>query len=160
MYIRKMDFISPRITLYYKGERTHSSIFAGLLTIIVDIICVIFGIVYFLKFIHKLNPQVYYYNRFVEDAGEFPLNSSLMFSFIQIIDTEKNIPDVVDFDILNIIGIEVAIDLYQENNDLSKYNHWLYGPCNNSTDAEGIKELITFDHFTESACIRKFYNKG
>ena len=154
-----MDFLSPTITLYYKGERIHSSFFSGILTIIVYFICLIFGIIYFLKFYNKLVPTVYYYNRFVEDAGEFPVNSSSMFSFIQLIDTEKNIPDVVDFDMLNIIGIEQTIDLYQDDNDLSKYNHWLYGPCNNSTDTEGIKNLITFDHFTESACIRKYYNK-
>ena len=158
MFIRKLDLVSPRITLYYKGEKTHSSLFGGLLTIIVNVICLIFGVFYFIKFFNKLNPQVYYYNRFVEDAGEFPLNSSSMFSFVQILDTEKNIPDAVDFDMLNIIGIELAIDLYQDDNDLTKYNHWFYGPCN-SKDTEGIKELITFDHFTESACIRKYYNK-
>ena len=159
MFIRKMDFLSQRITLYYKGERTHSSFFAGLLTIIVYVISLIFGILFFLKFFYKLNPQVYYYNRFVEDAGEFPLNSSSMFSFIQILDTETNTPDVIDFDMLNIIGMERDINAYRDDNDLTKYNHWLYGPCNNSTDIEGIKELITFDHFTESSCIRKYYNK-
>ena len=154
-----MDFLSPTITLYFKGERIHPSFFAGLLTIIVYIICLIFGVFYFLKFLYRLNPTVYYYNRFVEDAGEFPVNSSSMFSFIQMLDTAKNIPDVVDFDMVTIIGIELTIDLYQDNNDLTKYNHWLYGPCNNSTDTEGIKEIIKFDHFTESACIRKYYNK-
>ena len=159
MFIKKLDFLSPTITLYFRGERNHPSFFAGLLTIIVYCICLIFGILYFLKFFYRLNPTVYYYNRFVEDAGEFPLNSSSMFSFIQLLDTEKNIPDVVDFDMVTIIGFELAIELYQDNNDLTKYNHWLYGPCNNSTDTEGIRELIKFDHFSESACIRKYYNK-
>ena len=96
----------------------------------------------------------------IEDSGEYPLNASSIFHFIQIIDTGKNLPDIVDFDLLNIIGLEETINLYQEGNDLTKYNHWLYGPCNNSTDIEGINELITFDHFTESACIRKYYNKN
>ena len=122
-----MDFLSPSITLYYKGDESHSSIFSGVLTIIVYSICITFGILYAIQFINKTNPQVYYYNRYVEDAGEFIINSSSMFSFIQILDTKKNIPDIVDFDLLNIIGIEETIDLYQENNDLSKYNHWLYG---------------------------------
>ena len=154
-----MDFLSPPITLYYKGDESHSSIFSGVLTIIVYSICLTFGILYAIQFINKANPQVYYYNRYIEDAGEFIINSTSMFSFIQILDTKKNIPDIVDFDLLNIVGIEETIDLYHENNNLSEYNHWLYGPCNNSTDIKGIKELITFDHFTESACIRKYYNK-
>ena len=29
MYIRKFDFITPLITLYYKGEDIHSSLFSG-----------------------------------------------------------------------------------------------------------------------------------
>ena len=159
MFIRKLDLLSPSITLYYKGENSHSSTFAGLLTIIVCLICLTFGIYYVIQYFNKSNPQVCYYNRYVEDAGEFPVNSSSMFSFIQLLDTAKNIPDSIDFDLITIIGLEETVDMYQDHNDLTKYNHWIYGYCNNSTDITGIKELITFDHFTESACIRKYYNK-
>ena len=160
MFIRKLDCLSPDITLYYKGEFSHSSIFSGILTIIVYSICLTFTIVYAINFFNKSNPQVCYYNRYVEDAGEFPVNSSSMFNFIQIMDTVKNIPDIIDFDLITIIGIQETVDIYQEKNDLDKYNHWIYGPCNNSTDTEGIHELINFDHFTESACIRKYYDKN
>ena len=160
MLLRKLDFLSPPITLYFKGENSHSSIFAGILTIIVYSICCAFIVLYAIQFIKKANPQVCYYNRYVEDAGEFPVNSSSIFNFIQILDTAKNIPDPIDFDILTIIGIEQTVDIYQDNNDLTKYNHWLYGNCNNSTDTIGINELIKFEHFTESACIRKYYNKN
>ena len=159
MIIRKLDFLSPSITLYYKGEQSHSSIFSGILTILLCIVCITFGLIYAIQFINKSNPQVYYYNRFVEDAGEFPINASSMFSFIQILDIIKNVPDIIDFQMINIIGIELDIALYHKDKDLSKYNHWIYGPCNNSTDTEGIKELITVDHFTESACIKHYYNK-
>ena len=159
MFLRKLDFLSPQITLYYKGEQSHSSILSGILSVIGYSICLLFAFVYAIEFINKENPQVYYYNRYIEDAGEFSLNSSSMFHFIQIIDTESNNPDVMDFDLLTIIGIEETIDLYQEDNDLSNNNHWLYGPCNNSTDIKGIDKLISFNYFTESACIRKYYNK-
>ncbi len=159
MFIRKLDFLSPSITLYYKGENSHSSIFSGILTIIVYSICLTFGIFYAIDFFNKTNPQVCYYNRYVEDAGEFPVNSSSMFGFVQMMDTKKNIPDVVDFDLVSIIGLQETVDLYEKDSDLTKINHWLYGPCNNSTDIEGIKELIDFPHFTESACIRKYYDK-
>ena len=39
------------------------------------------------------------------------------------------------------------------------FDHWLYGPCNNQSDTEGIADLITFSQFEKSACIRKYYNK-
>ena len=160
MQIRKFDILSLPITLYYKQELSHSSIFGGILSIVAYLICGTFAIMYSLQFINNTHPNVYYYNRFVEEAGEFPVNASSMFSFIQIKDTEKNIPISLDFSILNIIGIELDITLYEQDRDLHKYNHWLYGPCNNSTDTDGIEELITFEHFTESACIRKYYNKN
>ena len=159
MFIRKLDFLSPSITLYYKGENSHSSIFSGIITIIVYSICLTFGIVYAIQFFNKANPQVCYYNRYVEDAGEFPVNSSSMFNFIQILDTQKNVPVAIDFDLISIIGVQETVDIYEADNDLSKINHWIYGPCNNSTDVKGIKELINFEHFTESACIRKYYDK-
>ena len=54
-----------------------------------------------------------------------------MFGFIQILDTENNTPDVVDFDMVTIIGIELAIELYQENNDLTKYTTIVNIPAKN-----------------------------
>ena len=159
MFIRKLDFLSPAITLYYKGDNSHSSIFSGILTIIAYSICFTFIVFYAIQFINKANPRVCYYNRYVEDAGEFPVNSSSMFNFIQILDTVKNTPSPVDFDMLTIIGLEETVDIYQDKNNLTEYNHWLYGKCNNSTDVVGINSLINFQFFTESACIRKYYNK-
>ena len=160
MFIRKLDLLSPAITLYYKGENSHSSAFSGVITIIVYSICLTFAIFYAIQFINKTNPRVCYYNRYVEDAGEFPVNSSSIFNFIQILDTVENIPFSVDFDLLTIVGLEETVDIYETNNDLSKYNHWIYGKCNNSSDIVGLHNLINFNNFTESACIRKYYNKN
>ena len=159
MFIRRLDFLSPPITLYYKGELSHSSIFSGLLTILLYLICLTFGLIYAVQFINKSNPQIYYYNRFVEDAGSFPVNASMMFSYIQLIDKKKNIPDILDLDMINIIGLELDVELYHKDKNLSHYNHWIYDHCNNSTDIEGIKEIINFAQFSESACIRYYFDK-
>ena len=153
------DLLSPPITLYYKGESIHPSIFSGLLSIISYGIIGAFGIYYLVLFFKKENPTSFFYKRYVEDAGEFPLNSSSMFSFLQIYDTTSNTPINVDFDLVRFIGLEETIDTYAANLDLTNYNHWLYGKCNNDSDTKGISYLINFDKFTESACIRKYYNK-
>ena len=159
MFFKKLDTISPPVTIYFKGDLSHSSIFSGILSLIVFLISSFFGIQYAKDFLLHKDPKVYFYNRYIEDAGEFPINSSAIFSFIQIIDTESNTPKQTDFNSLRIIGIETTIDLYKENNDLSEYNHWIYGKCNNNTDTQGIGHLIEFENFTDSACIRKYYNK-
>ena len=159
MFFKKLDMISPPITIYFKGEQSHSTIFSGILTVIIYSISLYFGVLYTIQFIKHQNPQVYYFNRYIEDAGEFPVNSSQLFSFIQILDTQTNIPEDIDFDSIRIIGFEVEINIYKENNNLMDYNHWIYGKCNNTTDTKDISHLIDFVHFTGSACIRKYYNK-
>ena len=159
MFLKKLDMISPPITIFFKGNSTHPSIFSGILTLMVYFVAFYFGIRYSKEYIKHQNPQVYYYNRYIEDAGNFPVNSSQIFSFIQVLDTASNTPAPIEFDSVRIIGLETTIDLYKENNNLSQYNHWLYGRCNNSSDTVGLSYLINFDSFTESACIRKYYNK-
>ena len=169
MFLRKIDMISPPITLSYKGEDKHSSIFSGILTAIAYIIVFIFGVYYALEFINRENPTAYFFNRYIEDAGTFPLNASSMFNFIQLIHTDSNKPVAMDFTAFRIVGFdEVQPDTYTHSDDKTteakrqpiEFNHWLYGPCNNSSDTAGIGHLIDFDYFEQSACIRKYYDKS
>ena len=160
MFLKKIDFLSPPITLYYKGEKSHPSIFSGLLTFVAYVIIFVFGVYYALEFINKESPTAYFFNKYVENAGVYPVNASSMFNFIQMYSTKSDNSAIpTEFDKVEIIGIEETIDNFINNTDLTKYNHWLYGPCNNDTDTEGISYLIDVDYFTESACIRKYYNK-
>ena len=65
----------------------------------------------------------------------------------------------IDFESINIIGMRLQLDFYKKTSkNLTNFDHWIYGPCNNNTDTVGISHLINYDYFTESACIRKFYN--
>ena len=169
MFLKKFDMLSPPITLYYKGDDKHSSIFSGILTLIAYIIIFIFGVYYALEFINRENPTAYFFNRYIEDAGEFPLNASSMFAFVQFVDTYTNKPVPIDFTAFRILGFdEVQPDTYildeahenPQQRHPHEFNHWLYGPCNNNTDTEGIGHLIDFDYFEQSACIRKYYDKS
>jgi hypothetical protein len=47
MFLRKVDFISPPITIFYKGESSHTSIFSGILSLIIYGFTFIFGIIFF-----------------------------------------------------------------------------------------------------------------
>ena len=77
--IIKFDMISPPITLYFKGDNIHLSIFSGILTIIAYLIIFICGVYYSLEFINKENPTAFFLNRYIDDAGHFPLNASSLF---------------------------------------------------------------------------------
>ena len=147
MFIKKLDFLSPNITLYHKGSLSHNSWMSGLLSIFSVIIIILSGVYYSLDIIKKQNPKAFFYNRFVEDSGEFPINSSSLFHFISMGDANENdLNNDIGFDFYSfrVIGIDTYYQNYVKDNDrnLSNYNHWLYGKCNNDSDTEGIGYLI------------------
>ena len=85
MFFKKFDMLSPTITLFYKGDYAHLSIFSGILTIVEYIICFVFCVYYFLDYWLKKNPTAYFFNRYVQDAGEYTLDSSSMFHYVYFI---------------------------------------------------------------------------
>jgi len=163
MILKKIDFISPEITLYYKGSLSHSSIISGILSLISCSIIICFSIYYFLALIYreKDSPKIINNHQHIEDAGIFPLNSSSFFHFVSIIE-DGNQPNNENFDFtsFNLIGFETYFQAYEYDKDISKYNHWLYGLCNKEIDIKGIENLVTQQFFTKSACIRKYYDSS
>ena len=131
-----------------------------MLSILVIIIIIIASIYYILKFIHRENPKAYFFSRYVEDAGNFPLNSSKMFHFIQVTNPDNNQKIPLDFQAFRIIGFDnVYADDYMDNIEIVKTkDHWIYGNCKNNSDTKAISYLITHKYYEQSACIRKYYD--
>ena len=140
MFIKKFDWLSPPITLYFKGENQHGSIFSGILSMICYILVLISGVYYSRQFVKREDPKAYFFNRYVVDAGYFPVNSSSMFNFIQVSDQSNNKVTPFDFTAFRVVGFDnVFYDDYMKNPDLlENEDHWVYGYCNNNTDTEGI----------------------
>ena len=158
MMLKKCDFFSPHITLYFKGENIHSLIFSGILSIISYSIIFAFGIYYSLNYVYKINPDIYHYTKYIEDAGIFPLNSSSLFHFIHLGNTLDLQHQNIDFESVRIFGFKYTIDNYISNNNLSRYEHWLYGPCY-INDTKNIEDIIINKEFPQkSACIRQYYD--
>ena len=159
MFIKNLDFLSPPITFYHQGLLFHSSFVSGILSIISIILIVILTVHYSKELIEKKEPNYFSYNSFIEDSGIFPMNASSLFHFISGVSKESNFNNNgIDFSFVRIIGLEVFFKSYIKDNNLSHYNHWLYGKCN-IKDIEGINNLIQYDFFERSACIRKYFNK-
>ena len=157
MIFKKCDLFSPYITLYFKGEDIHSSIFSGILSIIAYSIIFAFGIYYSLNYVYKINPDIYHYTKYIEDAGIYPLNSSSLFHFIQLGNT-INWKHDIDFESIRIFGFKYTIENYISHNNLSEHEHWIYGPCN-INDVKNIEDIIVNIEFPQkSACIRQYYD--
>ena len=161
MMLRKLDYLSPSITFYYKGFLSHSSIISGILSILSFILIIIMAVYFSLDLIEKKNPKSYYFSRFTDDSGIIPINSSGLFHFISLShDGKSKIDSGVDFRSFRIIGFQTFFNEYEGDKNISKLDHWLYGFCNNETDTKGIEYLINYNFFSNSACIRKYFNSS
>ena len=159
MVLEKMDMLSPKITLYFKRKNTHTSIISGILTIITFILILCYGIIYFLRYINRENPTIYSFNRFVKDVGSFSFSDFNFINYVQLIKMGSRIINDIDFNKIEIIGINMSIETFNSGNQ-SLFPHWIYDKCNNETNIEGIQDLINTETFYNSACIKKFYNQN
>ena len=164
-YLKKLDLLSPDITLYHKGDHSHSSWMSGILSIIQCVILLFCGVYYFLDLINHKEPKAYFYYRFIENAGYYPINSSSFFHFISII-TDKDSVNEIDFDFLSfrVIGLDSYYVNYLENKNLTNFDHWIYGKCDTFFLGDELSSLLTsaslknYENFKNFACINKFYN--
>ena len=159
MILKYLDFLSPPITFYHKGYLSHPSSVSGIISIISFIIIIIFAVYFSLDIIKRKNPTTFYYNRFIEDAGTYAINSSYLFHFISLGLPATNYTDNgIDFTSFRVIGLESYNPPYLEDRNISKYNHWLYGKCDKEKDINGIQNLVKYKFFEKSACIRKYFD--
>ena len=160
MFLKKFDWISPPITIYFKGESSHVSIYSAILSIVAYVIVVVAIFYYALEFINRESPKAYFFTRYVDDAGTFPVNSTQMFNFIQVSDPQTNEKVPLDFNAFRIVGFDDAYsdDYSHDPSIITTKNHWVYGNCNNSSDTRGISYLIDQKYYEQSACIRKYYD--
>lgn len=159
MFIKRLDFISPPITIYHQGYLSHSSIMSGIISIFSVSFIIALAIYFSLELIERKDPNVFSFNSFTEDAGIFSMNSSGLFHFISTGTLPNNYEmNGVNFTDFRIIGFEESSEAYLQDRNLYGRNHWLYGHCNNNSDTEGIGYLIDYSFFEKSACIRKYYS--
>ena len=160
MFITKLDWLTPPVTLYYRGELQHSSIASSVISILGYASAITIGLILSIDFFKRSSPTVFAFNKYIEDSGVYPLNSSSLFSYFQLIDTKYALPRELDFTYIRVIGTELSIQTYLERKNTSGDDHWIYGLCNNDSDIKGIEDLYDYPSFNQSYCIKKYYKKN
>lgn len=161
MLFRRIDFLTPRITLYQQGYSSHTSICSGIISLITVIVIILLGVYYSIDFIDKKKPSGFYFQRFMENAGIYSFDSSSFLHYINLENnaTTSNVEQGFDFTSFRIIGVETLLNTYinELNKNLTLIDHWLYGPCERQ-DANYFSNLVNINNFTKCACIKKYYN--
>ena len=160
MFLSAIDFIAPRITLYHNSLLNHSSHSSIILSIVTIIVIIVFSIIFSLDFVFHKNPTSFYYKKYVDDAGIFPLNSSSLFHYVALLSDFEDLK--FDDTMLSVYGVQISeksVMDYKYNRSL--YNHWIYGLCSGSDIHEKIKILDEQQQlmYKKSYCIKYYYNK-
>jgi len=160
MFLKKFDFISPEITLFYRGDDRHSSIPSGIISIIFFILTTAMTIFVSLDFLLKRNPTAFYYHKYIDDLGIYYLNASNFFHFISFDFSRNYNLEKLDLKSFLIIGLTTSDKTYIANNNPIEYDHYIYELC----DKEDALDLYSYmdddvkSYYKRGFCIKKFYD--
>ncbi len=158
MLLRKCDFISPKISLYYYTEKRHSSATSGLITILFILTTLIVSYYFSRDFFFRNNPTAFYYKKFFKNEEKIYLNSSGVFHFINFF-SEYNLPINIEKKAFSIIGI-ISEETFLKNNNIINNKFWIYDLCEESDFGElnQYKSDNVHNLFKYSFCIQKLYD--
>ena len=157
--LNKFDLLSPPITLFYLGKRTHTSRIGGSLILLLFVLCSTY-LIYLVYLIigHKQITSIFY-KKFEYDIGQYYFNSSSFYFFIQFhsIDNESYQ--------YKYASKYVRTYTYYGNTDfdesnLDKVDHWAYDSCKEGIDNKNLESSLfqNINDFEGAACLKYYYN--
>ena len=160
MVLKKFDYFSPLITLYFKGETRHSSSFSGIISIFFS--CFVFIICLYVSFdfLFKRNPTSYYLKREIKDSGTININNDNFFHYLSFIDLEdEKEENYYNEKLFSVIGINNnSLDDFYLYNLISQYSysHYIYELCEKLNISNNLFEK----NLNKSLCITKYYDNN
>ena len=152
--IASFDFLSPRITLYQKGQIRHSSKVSGCLTILTYLLCFLFIVNSSLELIQHTKPFANFYKSFKNETGLFPLDSSHLYHFFHFLgDNAQLFPFNSKF--IRIKGTR-NLGYYISPDSLNNEDHWIYDECEINHEIKDSDNNY-FDN-SGGACLKYYYN--
>ena len=162
MTLKNLDYLSPKISLFFYGRRRHSAFLGGILTILMVISCFTY-IFYLCLDVCRHNSSTFqYYRHLFKDPGGYLFNNTDgIFHFFQFYNP-KNKSYYGKFNSKYIRFFMTRIsDEYKSNPKiLSENEHWVYDNCRDRIDNEFIDDdIFTNTSFEYGICLRYYYNK-
>ena len=163
MKIKKIDFLSPKITLFYYGSKRHRSVVGAIMTLLMALLSTSY-IFYLISSIisHKIS-NFMFYKSYLTDAGLYLFNDITgIYHYFLLHDGEKN--EYRDYDPKYLrIFMSRLYKTYKTNEEsLSDNEHWVYDTCREGIDNENInKEVFNEEtYFNKGACLRYYFNNN
>jgi hypothetical protein len=164
MAISTLDIMSPKITLYYYGRKSHISRIGGLLSLffLITILILFFYLIWDL-FEPAISSSVIYH-QITNDKIYQEINYAGINHFIQLFSNQgKGIFGDLDNKNIIIYSIRENQTLFYDNLslNLADTEHWLYDKCENVYDIN--KNLFpeiskNIPSYSKTICLRFYYN--
>ena len=160
MFLRKLDFISPNITLYFHRDLRHSSVVSGIISIIAALIILITSCIFIADIFSSKEPNAFYFQKHVNDTGYYEIGPKGIFHFI----TFGNDYQRIDKDKIKIYGIMTRPSSFlNEDKNMNEYDHWEYDFCTEYPEYLEIKSNSNLYYYFKSSnmnglCISAYYN--
>ena len=160
-FLPALDIISPKITLFYDGNKRYSTTIGGIFTIIVCCTGIFEFLNQLFSYINFDIKNILYYRKYFDEFGSYKLNidkDSLFFyiNFIENSDYSKNNKLNIDFSKVRLIGL-LNVDFKTIEESYLDHEHWLLGNCDPINIDKELQKLSGND-FNKSICLNYFYN--
>ena len=158
MFLKKIDFLSPEITLFHLGNKNHTSIFSIILSIILMIVIIIFSMIFSLDLIKRKNPLAYSSKTWENDIGTFLLDDNSYFHFLTIYSQIYPYSDEYNSSLINFLGIINYNRSMIQKEEINNFSHWIYDIC----DENELNRKKEYNNYTDynftRLCIKYYFN--
>lgn len=162
MTLKNLDYLSPKISLFFYGRRRHSAFLGGVLTIIMVITCLTY-IFYLCLDVFRHNSSVFqYYRHLFKDPGVYLFNNTEgIFHFFQFYNPKnKSYYGKFNSKYIRLFMTSTPDEYKNSPQILSENEHWVYDNCRERIDNEFIEDDIFVNtSFEYGICLRYYYNK-
>ena len=140
MSLKDIDFLSPKISLFYYGRRRHSAFFGGFITLIMIILCFIYITYLFSEVYLHTSSTIQYYRHFFTEPYIYLFNNTKgIFHYFQIYNPKNN-SHLSSFNSKYIrVFMSQIQEEYKTNPELlSDTEYWVYDNCREGIDNKYI----------------------
>ena len=160
MSIKELDYLSPKISLFYFGKKSHVSIFGSIMTMLMVFLSGLYSF-YLIYNIAKHNVSNFmFYKNYLDDAGYYIFNDTGgIFHYFQLYDYQNQVFGKYNSKYIRIFMSRIYYKNY-EKESLSKNEHWVYDLCRDGIDNKNIPKEIFEDNqnFNIGVCLRYYYD--
>ena len=161
MSIEELDLLSPKITLFYYGNKRHKSQVGAILSIIMVLLSTIYISYLILNiFNHKLSSFIFY-KTYITDAGQYNFNDTTgIFHYLQLYDLQNKIYGQYNPKYIRIFMSHLYKSYQNNQASLFDNEHWLYDICREGEDNKNVNKKVFHEetYFSRGACLRYYYN--